>query len=101
MLAAGADTIVLGCTHYPFVIASIRRLVGPALAVLDPAPAVARHLGELLAAAGLLCGGACRSEHQFFTSADPQAFDQAVARLVGVHCLSQPLSWSQGQLHRG
>ena len=99
MLAAGADTIVLGCTHYPFVIEAIRRLVGPAFAVLDPAPAVARHLGELLAAAGLLCGGSCRSEHHFFTSADPQAFDHAVARLVGARCLSQPITWRDGQLH--
>jgi len=101
MLAAGADTIVLGCTHYPFVIEAIRRLVGPAFAVLDPAPAVARHLGELLAAAGLLCSASCRSEHQFFTSADPQAFDHAVARLVGAHCLSQPVTWRDGQLHHG
>jgi len=101
MLAAGADTIVLGCTHYPFVIEAIRRLVGPAFAVLDPAPAVARHLGELLAAAGLLCGGSCRSEHQFFTSADPQAFDHAVARLVGARCLSRPVTWRDGQLDRG
>jgi glutamate racemase len=101
MLALGADTIVLGCTHYPFVIEAIRRLVGPAFAVLDPAPAVARHLGELLAAAGLLCGGSCSSEHQFFTSADPQAFDHAVARLVGAHCFSQPVTWRDGQLHRG
>ena len=101
MLAAGADTIVLGCTHYPFVIEAIRRLVGPGLAVLDPAPAVARHLGERLAAASLLCGGSCRSEHQFFTSADPQAFDHAVARLVGSRCLSQPLTWREGALHRG
>jgi glutamate racemase len=101
MLAAGADTIVLGCTHYPFVIEAIRRLVGPGLAVLDPAPAVARHLGERLAAASLLCSGSCRSEHQFFTSADPQAFDHAVARLVGSRCLSQPLIWREGELHHG
>ncbi|MFN5220269.1 MAG: glutamate racemase, partial [Cyanobacteriota bacterium] len=83
------------------VIEAIRRLVGPALAVLDPAPAVARHLGEQLAAAGLLCGGSCRSEHQFFTSADPRACDHAVARLVGSRCLSQPLTWREGELHRG
>jgi glutamate racemase len=101
MLAAGADTIVLGCTHYPLVIEAIRRLVGPAFAVLDPAPAVARHLGELLAAAGLLSGGSCRSEHQFLTSADPQAFDHAVARLVGARCLSRSVTWREGQLHRG
>lgn len=96
MLAAGADTIVLGCTHYPFVIEAIRRLVGPGLAVLDPAPAVARHLGHVLRQRGLL-----RSEppagaaHAFFTTADPAAFDRALLRLVGFRCSSLPLSWRQ------
>jgi glutamate racemase len=93
MLAAGADTIVLGCTHYPFVIEAIRRLVGPGLAVLDPAPAVARHLGHVLQQRGL-----CRREpggcgHAFFTTADPAAFDRAVVRLVGSDCTSTPLRW--------
>ena len=100
MLQAGADTIVLGCTHYPFVIEAIRRLVGPGLAVLDPAPAVARHLREVLAGHGLLCAATACAEHQFFTSAEPQAFDRSVARLVGARCVSQPLSWNQGQLLR-
>ncbi|MEY4360537.1 MAG: glutamate racemase [Cyanobacteriota bacterium] len=98
MLAAGADTIVLGCTHYPFVIETIRRLVGPSLAVLDPAPAVARHLGAVLEQRGLLQRGADSPQHAFFTSGDPLAFDRAVARLVGAHCCSVPLDWCNGRL---
>jgi glutamate racemase len=94
MLAAGADTIVLGCTHYPFVIEAIRRLVGPGLAVLDPAPAVARHLGEVLQQRGLgIEPGAAAPLHRFLTSGDAAAFDRAVARLVGAECRSQPLRW--------
>ena len=99
MLAAGADTIVLGCTHYPFVIEAIRRLVGPGLAVLDPAPAVARHLREVLRERNLLHPGrepALPSDpgrHHFCTSGDPQAFDRALARLLGLHHCSQPLQW--------
>ena len=100
MLAAGADTIVLGCTHYPFVIEAIRRLVGPALAVLDPAPAVARHLGAVLSRADLLNTTADQTQHQFFTTGDTEAFDRAVARLVGASCGSQSLAWQNGHLHR-
>jgi len=100
MLAAGADTIVLGCTHYPFVIETIRRLVGPALAVLDPAPAVARHLGEVLSAGGLLSAAAGSPQHRFFTSGQSRAFDRALARLVGASAASQRLVWQEGQLQR-
>ena len=94
LLAAGAGTIVLGCTHYPFVIEAIRRLVGPGLAVLDPAPAVARHLGHVLKQRGLARREpAAAGGHQFFTTADPAAFDRAVERLVGTSCSSAPLRW--------
>lgn len=49
-LAAGADTIVLGCTHYPFLAPAIARLAGPGVQLLDPAPAVAAQLERVLRA---------------------------------------------------
>ena len=48
MLAANIDTIVLGCTHYPFVIPLIKEIAGPDVRVIDPAPAIARQVGRLL-----------------------------------------------------
>ncbi len=48
MLAAKIDTVVLGCTHYPFVIPQIKQIVGEGVRVIDPAPAVARQVGRLL-----------------------------------------------------
>jgi glutamate racemase len=48
MLARGADTVVLGCTHYPFVIPLIQDLAGPEVRVIDPAPAVARQVRRVL-----------------------------------------------------
>ena len=44
LLDAGADNIVLGCTHYPFLRPLIRKIAGPSVKILDPAPATARHL---------------------------------------------------------
>jgi glutamate racemase len=53
MLAQGIDTIVLGCTHYPFVIPLIEEIAGPGVRVIDPAPAVARQARRLLEEKGL------------------------------------------------
>lgn len=53
LLDAGADTIVLGCTHYPFLAATIRKVAediapGRRMTIIDPAPAVARHLVQVM-----------------------------------------------------
>ena len=53
LLDAGADTIVLGCTHYPFLRPVIERIAGPDVRVIDPAPAVARQLLRILEERGL------------------------------------------------
>ncbi len=48
MLDKGVDTIVLGCTHYPFVRQTIQDIVGNAVTVVEPGAAVARQLGHRL-----------------------------------------------------
>jgi glutamate racemase len=59
LIAAGADTLVLGCTHYPFLIAQIEsaaRQAGAAkVAIIDTGDAVARQLARVLSEHGLLC----------------------------------------------
>lgn len=54
LLDEGADRIVLGCTHYPFLRPVIERIAGPGVQVIDPAPAVARHLVDVMEQEGLL-----------------------------------------------
>jgi glutamate racemase len=49
LLSAGADTLVLGCTHYPFLEPQIRKLVGPSVAIVESSAAVARQLQHRLA----------------------------------------------------
>lgn len=49
MLEHGVDQIVLGCTHYPFYKPQIEAMAGSRATVIDPAPAVARRVGEVLA----------------------------------------------------
>jgi len=54
LLDEGADIIVLGCTHYPFLMPIISKIAGPDVKIIDPAPAVARHLVRVMAEEGLL-----------------------------------------------
>lgn len=48
MVAEGIDALVLGCTHYPYVRPLIERICGTGVRVIDPAPAIARHVARWL-----------------------------------------------------
>ena len=54
LLAAGIDQLVLGCTHYPFLRPLIEEIAGAGVSIIDPAPAVARQAGRVLAQHGWL-----------------------------------------------
>ena len=99
MLAAGADTIVLGCTHYPFVVETIRRLVGREVAVIDPAPAVARHLASLLHHYGLEAPSTPTVTHRFLTPGEALAFDRDAARLIDRTTGSEEIHWDASGEH--
>lgn len=57
LLSAGADIIVLGCTHYPFLLPVLQKVAGPDIRFIDPAPAVARQLVHVLERDGMLSAG--------------------------------------------
>lgn len=79
LLKAGADTIVLGCTHYPFLLDPIRALVGEQVAIIDTGAAVARQLRRRLQEAGLPDGGQGRAS--FWSSGEVELSRQVIARL--------------------
>jgi glutamate racemase len=83
MLDAGADTIVLACTHYPFLLGPIRRIAGEHVNVIDPAPAIARYLHRVLEHQGLLGPAGHQSRHVFYTTEDPGHYRRALERLAG------------------
>ncbi len=71
MLEAGADRIVLGCTHYPFLTGALRRVIGDRrVTLVDPAPAVERRVAQLLEERGLAAGESHVPEYGFFTASD-------------------------------
>ncbi|AGN77766.1 MULTISPECIES: glutamate racemase [Pseudomonas] len=71
LLAAGCDTLILGCTHYPFLRPLLADLVPADVAIIDTGAAVARQLQRLLGANDLLAEGPA-GDTRFWTSADPE-----------------------------
>jgi glutamate racemase len=92
--AANADTIVLGCTHYPFVIEAIRQLA-PGVNVIDPAPAVARQVDRVLSERRLLASAERSGQHRFVTSGDRARFRSTVGALVQIEPSTELAVWTE------
>jgi glutamate racemase len=86
MVEAGVDQIVLGCTHYPFLIPEIRKMVPDELIIHDPSPAVARQTRHILEEQDML-NNAPSAPDQYYTSGDPSVMEKMLARL-GMRCLT-------------
>jgi glutamate racemase len=83
MLEKNIDTVVLGCTHYPFVIPLIQKIVGNNVRVIDPAPAVAKQTGRLLEARGMRTRFESNGDVKFYTSGDPDKLKSLLPALLG------------------
>ena len=96
LLDRSADTLVLGCTHYPFVRDLIAEAAGPAVTIIDPATAVARELRRRLVAAGLQASQtsvAAQSADavEFWTSGDPATVGEVISLVWGRNVDVRPL----------
>ena len=79
VVGRGADTIVLGCTHYSFVADQIRSAAGADVEVIDPAPAVARQAARVHTGENDRSVGTTR----YLTTRDPERFATQITRLTG------------------
>lgn len=84
--AAGVDTVVLGCTHYPFIRDAIAEALGPDVALIDSGTAIARQTARVLRERGALAGEGAGSL-RVLTTAGVGEVAPVVARLWG-----EPLS---------
>ncbi|WP_116896048.1 glutamate racemase [Pseudomonas syringae] len=73
LLAARCDTIILGCTHYPFLKPLLREMLPESVTLIDTGAAVARQLQRLLARSGLLASGVSR-DTVYWSSDIPENF---------------------------
>lgn len=78
--ARGADTIVLGCTHFPFLTPLIAEMAGPDMAIIDTGPAVARQVVRVAAEAGVATGS---GRLHCATTGDPAQVAPVIARVWG------------------
>ena len=86
LLEQGADTLVLGCTHYPFVREAIEQIVaGAPVTLIDTGDAVARQLARLLEGAGLQRPGGTPAHLRGYTSGNAEALQKQFASLLGLH----------------
>jgi glutamate racemase len=99
MLEKNIDKVVMGCTHYPFVIPLIEDIVGPDIKVIDPAPAVSRQVGRLLDSYQLQSEDKTGT-YQFLTTGDPQKLSAITMELIGVETEVSQLVWIDGKLQR-
>ncbi|MCL4266448.1 MAG: glutamate racemase [Anaerolineae bacterium] len=82
MLANGVDTLVLGCTHYPFIRPLLHH-IAPHLTIIDPAPAVAQQTQRVLQQANLLSTATNNGQTRLITTGLAAPFAQLAQRLMG------------------
>ncbi|MBE0688569.1 MAG: glutamate racemase [Anaerolineae bacterium] len=89
LLAAGADQIVLACTHFPFVAPLIRAAAGAHAALVDPSAAVARQVQRIVAQQGGVAQPGDAIMNRYCTSGDPAVFAAVIAQLCGISVVAE------------
>ncbi len=81
LLGSGIDTLVLGCTHYPILKETLRKVAGESVTLIDSAEAIAHHLEEILPDPQQTGEG----HDQFFVSDNEQKFEQIARKILQNH----------------
>lgn len=85
LLDAGADCIVLGCTHYPFLAGTIQDIAGEDVRVIDSAPAIARQLLKVIKEENIPFGedGGGSSKVSLYASGSKETLEKTFALISG------------------
>jgi glutamate racemase len=86
IIDGGADTLVLGCTHFSFLIPIIEEVAGPGLSIIDPGPAVAKQVARLV---GEQPG---KGTLTLATSGDPDRLRDSARQLAGIEVIEPVLA---------
>jgi glutamate racemase len=108
MITQSIDTIVLGCTHYPFVIPIIQKIVGEQITIINPAPAVAKQVKRIWekqtqASDQALSPHLNHSSHDpsetlFFTTGDVHALQQIIREYLQIDARTNAVRWMNARL---
>lgn len=81
MIEAGVDNIVLGCTHYPFLIPLIKEIVPDSIVIIDSGRAVAKQTQVILSSQNILSNDSGIGEKVFYTNNDLQIFESFLRKI--------------------
>ncbi|NIS82634.1 MAG: glutamate racemase [Anaerolineales bacterium] len=98
LLTQGVDTLVLACTHYPFIIPILTELVGPDVQVIDPSPAIARQVKRLLERHALGTPADRTGRVIYHSSTDAEQLALMAMRLIGEQGEARFVHWSDDQI---
>jgi glutamate racemase len=87
------DTLILGCTHYPFLIDKIQECMGPKVALISSADQTARDISTLLYHNGQLASSRELPVHRFFCSGDPSTFRRIAEEWLNEEIQVTPVVW--------
>jgi glutamate racemase len=79
----GVDTLILGCTHYPLLQATIQYVMGPDVLLVSSAEETAKDVYTVLVANGLLRENASAPSYEFYASGDEEDFGRLGPRFLG------------------
>ena len=79
----GIDTLILGCTHYPLLEGTIRRVLGPGVTLVDSARQTIAEVRGVLLGADAIANGHHRPRYRFFVTDEPAQFDRIGQRFLG------------------
>lgn len=79
----GVDTLILGCTHYPILKKTIRKVVGSNIKLIDSGEEAAKEVKNILSQKNLLTSQKKKGEHKFFVTDFPNNFHQIAERFLG------------------
>ena len=82
MLDKGIDYLVLGCTHYPYLIPLLKELLPAGIKIIDSGEAVARQTKTVLERNALLNSSESMGEHHFFTNTDAKLLERFVSSVA-------------------
>lgn len=98
MLDEGADTLVMGCTHYPFIVPLIRQIFGDNLEIIDPSAAIAQRVKHLLAENGWLADDHQKGRITIATTGDARVLEKKLPLFLGDEYPVIPLQWQHGTI---
>lgn len=84
MLKTGIDCVVLGCTHYPFLLPAIKKIVGENVCVIDTGAAIAEQLSNVLNDIQVSTLSTSKQHDRYFSSADINNTKEMIEVLLGL-----------------